>query len=147
MSPIGYGRGSGSTTSVSPSTAATRTVSPSSPLAAGAPDLAAHPHPARADHLGPLADHPLRPGGHPVAAQEADPQEQLADLDQRRADQHHDPPWVGQHEQAGDREREDHASDDDWRRLPLGRPRPPSADAAMCVIKTVGTAGDGPGLG
>ena len=112
-------RGSGSTTSVSPSTAATRTRSPDSPRAARVPDLAAHAHPPGTDHLGPLADHPLRPGGDPVAAQEADPEEDLPHLDERSADEEDHPPRVGQDEQAGDRERQDHGSDDGGSALPL----------------------------
>ena len=105
---------SGSTTSVSPSTAAIRVVSPGSAAVCTprAPDLAVDPDQAlgRAalDHRGPLADQPLGPGRDAIAAQEADPEVHLRDLDQRRDRQQDQAPGLGQHEHADDREREQH---------------------------------------
>ncbi len=78
-------------------------------IRAGVPDLAANAGPAARvaalEHLGVLTDQPLGPAGDAVAAQETDPEVHLPHLDQRRAGKHHHPPRVGQHEEAGDRER------------------------------------------
>ena len=85
-----------------------------SALAASVPKLAAETNPAAAPirsrrvDLGTFADQALRPGRDAVAAQEADPGEHLPHLDHERDAEEDQPPRVGEDEEAGDRESEDH---------------------------------------
>src|SRR4051812_10847594 len=73
------------------------------------PDLPSDANPAGPDHLRALPQHPLGPGRDPVAAQEPDPQVDLADLDHQGATQEHEPERAVEQEQARDRQRQEHA--------------------------------------